>query len=367
MTAEARPTESGHRRSLDCLPENLVERYRAVRALTETLASPLSAEDCGLQSMPDASPVKWHLAHTSWFFETFILQSYRSGYRVFDAQFGYLFNSYYNAVGDRISRSARGLLSRPSLEDVNRYRHHVDEHVCDLLESVGPTKRRALGELIELGLNHEQQHQELILTDIKHALAGNPLRPVYRAREEPPDRLTATPVGWVAFPEDLRWIGHGGDGFAFDNEGPRHRVFVPAFRLASRPVTNGEYQSFIADGGYDRPQFWLSDGWTARVAQGWSEPLYWEQRDGRQWIMTLNGPQVLAARAGLPRQLLRGRCVRPLGRCPPADRGRVGDRGGRSRRARKPPRRQRKSPATDSRPGRCGHWISSSATSGNGP
>ena len=294
MTAQDRSIESLPKEQSDRMPEGLlVARYRAVRGLTDTLASPLSAEDCAVQSMPEASPVKWHLAHTSWFFETFVLQIYRPGYRLFDDGYGYLFNSYYDAVGQRISRSQRALISRPSLAEVNRYRRHVDEHVGELLGCLAGTEPRDLGEIVELGLNHEQQHQELILTDIKHALAGNPLRPAYRARAEAPSGLITPPVAWVEFPEELRWIGHGGGGFAYDNEGPRHRVFVAGFRLASRPVTNGEYRSFIADGGYDRPQFWLSDGWSARVAHGWSAPLYWEQRDGWQWNMTLGGPRVL--------------------------------------------------------------------------
>ena len=291
MPAEARTPESAREPRSGRVPESLLQRYRTVRGLTQALGSPLSAEDCSVQSMPDASPVKWHLAHTSWFFETFVLKNYQTGYRVFDEQYGYLFNSYYNAIGNRIPRSARGLLSRPSLEDVIRYRHHVDEHVGDLLESVG-TGPKQLAEIIELGLNHEQQHQELILTDIKHALAGNPLRPAYRALDETPLESAAPPVAWQDFPEGLRLIGHGVGGFAFDNEEPRHRVFVAAFRLASRLVTSGEYQSFIADGGYERPEFWLSDGWAAKVAQGWSAPLYWEDRGGRQSIMTLAGPRV---------------------------------------------------------------------------
>jgi ergothioneine biosynthesis protein EgtB len=243
--------------------------------------------------MPDASPVKWHLAHTAWFFETFVLQSFRPGYRVFDERLGYLFNSYYNAIGNRIARSARGLLSRPSLEEVTLYRRHVDEHVSDLLESLAGSGPKELSAIVELGLNHEQQHQELILTDVKHALGSNPLRPEYRKHKNAAVRQVAPSLEWISFPEKLHWIGHGGNGFAFDNEGPRHRVFVAAFRLTSRMVTNGEYQSFIADGGYDRPEFWLSDGWNARVAQGWSAPLYWEQREGRPWTMTLYGPRLL--------------------------------------------------------------------------
>lgn len=267
----------------------LLERYQEVRDLTETLASPLSAEDCAVQSMPEASPVKWHLAHTSWFFETFVLRSYRSGYHTFDDHYSYLFNSYYNSVGDRLPRLQRGLLTRPSLEEVKRYRRHVDEHVGELLERSAGEGAEELEAIVELGLHHEHQHQELILTDIKHAFAGNPLRPAYRQWDAARSRSGPAPVHWVEFPEGLRWIGHDGSAFAFDNEGPRHRVFIESFRLASRPVTNGEYQAFIEDGGYDRPQLWLSDGWNARISHGWSAPLYREESEGRRWLMTLAG------------------------------------------------------------------------------
>jgi ergothioneine biosynthesis protein EgtB len=268
----------------------LAERYARVRRTTEALCAPLSPEDHLLQSMPDASPAKWHLAHTAWFFETFVL-SRRAGYRVFHPKYGYLFNSYYNAVGERHERPRRGVLSRPPLEEVHAYRRHVDGAMEALLGD-GDALEPALRAVVELGLNHEQQHQELILTDVKHGLGLQPLRPAYRALPAPSAHAAPRPR-WLPFPEGLRWIGHGGDGFAFDNEGPRHRAFLEAFELASRPVTNAEYLAFIADGGYRRPELWLSDGWDACRAQGWQAPLYWEERDGGWATYTLGGERPL--------------------------------------------------------------------------
>jgi ergothioneine biosynthesis protein EgtB len=250
-------------------------RYAAVRAQTETLAAPLSAEDCALQSMPDASPVKWHLGHTSWFFETFVLggDPWRQEFRV-------LFNSYYHGVGERHPRLERGLLSRPSLEEVRAYRASVDERMQALFRSHAWRERAAL---IELGLNHEQQHQELILTDVKHLFSRNPLFPSYGKREF--SSGNSSPMGWRGFPAGVREIGHDGTGFAFDNEQPRHRVFAAAFELADRLVTNGEFRSFIEDGGYRRAELWLSEGFELSRAQGWNAPLYW--RDGAEF--TLHG------------------------------------------------------------------------------
>jgi ergothioneine biosynthesis protein EgtB len=266
----------------------LAERYAAVRRCTEELCRPLETEDYVIQSMPDASPVKWHLAHTGWFFETFVLTPHRADYPRFHPQYGFLFNSYYNAVGPRWQRPQRGLLSRPTVADVYRYRAHVDRHMGELLRSATPEVLARVNDTVVLGLHHEQQHQELILTDVKHALAGNPLRPVYHPElvadgGAPPD------ADWVAFPEGLAYVGHEGGGFAFDNESPRHRVFLNGFRLASRLVTAEEYLAFMADGGYDRPETWLSDGWAARQAGGWTAPLYWERHDGEWLAMTLAG------------------------------------------------------------------------------
>jgi ergothioneine biosynthesis protein EgtB len=264
----------------------LAARYRAVRAATDALRRPLSAEDCALQSMPDASPTKWHLAHTSWFFETFLLERAERGFRPFDACFRVLFNSYYNAVGPQHARPARGLLSRPSLDEVLRYRADVDERVLRWLGHEG--EGHELLPVVELGLQHEQQHQELILTDVKHAFGQSPLHPAYRALPEPA-AARAPARRFLRFEEGVRWIGHAGEGFAFDNEAPRHRVLLPAFELASRCATNGEYLEFVADGGYARPELWLSDGWAWRQAEAVLAPLYW-QRDGDAWTtLTLGG------------------------------------------------------------------------------
>jgi ergothioneine biosynthesis protein EgtB len=272
----------------------LAARYQEVRGFTETLCAPLAVEDYVIQSMPDASPAKWHLAHTSWFFETFFLIPELPGYRPFHPRFGYLFNSYYNAVGERHSRPHRGLLSRPTVEEVYRYRSHVDHAMRELLSAGNAGTPARLAPLIELGLHHEQQHQELILTDIKHALSCNPLRPVYQESSGQWSVVSGqdaagSALGWHDYPEGLYWIGHEGPGFAFDNETPRHRVFLQPFQLANRLVTNEEYLAFIEDGGYTRPELWLSDGWNAVNAHGWNAPLYWEQQDGQWWQFTLAG------------------------------------------------------------------------------
>jgi ergothioneine biosynthesis protein EgtB len=271
----------------------LAARYREVRRFTEALCAPLAVEDYVVQSMPDASPAKWHLAHTSWFFERFVLAAAGGAYRPFHPHFEFLFNSYYNAVGDRIPRPQRGLLTRPTVNEVYRYRAAVDERLAELLDRADEECLGRLGPTIVLGVHHEQQHQELILTDLKHAFGCNPLRPAYR--ERPPIAAgPAVPLGWVAFPAGLRWIGHDGAGFAFDNERPRHQVFLEAFRLASRLVTNGEYLAFLADGGYDRPEFWLADGWDTCRTCHWTAPLYWEKRGDRWWTLTLAGLRPLA-------------------------------------------------------------------------
>jgi ergothioneine biosynthesis protein EgtB len=241
--------------------------------------------------MEEASPVKWHLAHTSWFFETLVLEPAMPGYRPFHPQYRFLFNSYYNSVGPQYPRQRRGLLTRPSLKEVLAYRQHVDHHVAALLAK-GPDVDPQTLASIELGLHHEQQHQELVLTDVKHALSHNPLSPAYC---DPPTATAATPDphAWHAYPEGLRRIGHEGPGFAFDCERPRHRVFVEAFELGSRPVTNAEYLAFVEDDGYERPELWLSDGWMTRQAQAWGAPLYWERRDGNRFVFTLAGLQPL--------------------------------------------------------------------------
>ena len=263
----------------------LAERFETVRARTEALAAPLSPEDCALQSMPDASPVKWHLGHTTWFFETFVLAQFAADYRAFEPAFRVLFNSYYNAVGEKHPRPERGLLSRPDFATVIAYRMHVDEAMRALFAQELEDDAAAL---IELGVNHEEQHQELVLTDVKHLLSRNPLRPAYEARW-PLSSVKPAPLAWRRFDGGLTTIGHRGNGFAFDNEGPSHRVFIAPYELASRPVTHGEFAAFIADGGYRRPELWLSLGFDTVQTHRWHAPLYWEERDGRWWTFTLRG------------------------------------------------------------------------------
>jgi len=263
---------------------DLSARYAAVRHTTEALVEGLTAEDCQLQSMDDASPVKWHLAHTAWFFETFVLEPFAPGYEPVDPAYRMLFNSYYVGVGTRHPRPQRGLLSRPSLQQVFAYRHAVDEHVRELLSREALPAAR---ERVELGLHHEQQHQELILTDLKHHFSGNPLAPAYRSAAP---RSTAAPaLRFVAFEGGRASIGHAGDGFAYDNESPRHDVLLAPFELGTRLVTAAEYVAFIDDRGYERPELWLSDGWDALQRGDWRAPLYWEQRHGGWRAFTLHG------------------------------------------------------------------------------
>ena len=264
------------------------DRFAAIRQQTEALAAHLTPEDQAIQSMPDASPTKWHLAHTSWFFETFILRPFDPAYRVFDPAFAYLFNSYYEAAGPRHPRPERGLLSRPTVDAVGAYRDHVTVAMRRLIEGAGAAAWREAAPLVELGLHHEQQHQELILMDIKHVFSVNPLLPAYPGpRLVPP--ASPPPAEWVEFAGGLHEIGHDGGAFAFDNEGPRHKVWLDPFRLARHPVSCAAYGDFIADGGYRRPEFWLSDGWATVREEGWQAPLYW-RADGGSWrIFTLSG------------------------------------------------------------------------------
>jgi ergothioneine biosynthesis protein EgtB len=264
----------------------LAARLAEVRAATEDLAHGLSPEDCAIQSMPDASPVKWHLAHTTWFFETFVLERGLRGYRPFDPAFRVLFNSYYNAVGEKRPRPERGLLSRPGLDQVLAYRRHVDEALGRLL--AGAALAPEFAGLIELGIHHEQQHEELILTDLKHLLSRNPLRPAYQ-RPWPLTPVAQRKRGWIDFAAGVADIGHAGPGFCFDNETPRHRVWLDAFRIATHPVTHGDFIEFVEDGGYRRPELWLSAGWDAVQARGWQAPAYWEHRDGGWQTFTLHG------------------------------------------------------------------------------
>ena len=265
----------------------LAERYQTVRQFTARLVQMLSAEDCTVQSMPDVSPASWHLAHTTWFYETFVLAGV-SGYRLFHPRYEYLFNSYYNAVGEQFPRPRRGLLTRPGLAEINAYRQFVDEKMGQLLQRLGDEASESLAHVIELGLQHEQQHQELILTDIKHVLFCNPLFPVYdeTAGWRP---AAAGPLGGCDYEEGIYEVGHAADQFAYDNELPCHRVFVETFHLANRPVTSGEYMEFIEDGGYRRPELWLSLGWQTVCEQRWQAPLYWMSRDGGWSQFTLAG------------------------------------------------------------------------------
>ncbi len=259
--------------------EALAERYRAVRALTQALAAPLSDADATVQSMPDASPAKWHLAHVSWFFETFVLRDHVEGYRPFDDRFAYLFNSYYEAEGPRHARPMRGMLTRPSLNDVRAYRAHVD---AALLAAM-PHLPEAACTLVTLGLQHEQQHQELLLTDLQHLLSLNPIAPALFDAPRAMPAPVPGPLHWIEGREGLVEIGDDGKtGFAFDCEGPRHKVFLRPHALAHRPITNGEWISFIEDGGYRAPALWLSDGWAWVQAEGIEAPLYW-QRGEKGW------------------------------------------------------------------------------------
>jgi len=279
--------------------DSALASFAATRRRSLELAAPLTPEDQGVQSMPDASPTKWHLAHASWFFETFILVPHLKGYAPFDDAYGYLFNSYYEAVGPRHARPERGLLSRPTLDNIRAYRRHVEDAIKRLVADADAETWEKAAPLLALGVNHEQQHQELILTDILNAFAANPLRPAYKPFR-PHGVGKASALEWIGFPEGLVEIGApnpkgGGDGFAFDNEGPRHKAWLEAFRIASRPVTNGEYLEFIADGGYQRPELWLADGWTACRTRGWLAPLYWENVDGAWRMMTLAGMRAVDA------------------------------------------------------------------------
>jgi len=268
-------------------PSELATRIAEVRSFTEGLCATLDPEDMVVQSMPDASPVKWHLAHTTWFFETFLLAPRVPGFRPRDPRWTHLFNSYYVAAGSRHARAERGLLTRPTVKEVLAWRHAVNDQVHGFLASPPGHDPEALA-MAELGLHHEQQHQELLLTDLQHALSRNPLEVVYRpVPEEGPTEVP--PLRWVDHPGSRVRLGHEGDGFAFDNEGPAHDVLLRPFSLASRPVTAGEYVDFIRDRGYERPELWLWEGFHAAQAEGWRAPLYWNHEDGRWTRFTLHG------------------------------------------------------------------------------
>jgi ergothioneine biosynthesis protein EgtB len=270
------------------------ERFAETRRFSEHLCRPLAVEDFVVQSMSDASPTRWHLAHTTWFFETFVLARWERDYRP-NPDYQVLFNSYYNAVGEQFPRARRGLLTRPTVAEVFDYRHAIDERVARLFDGVQGDEEREMARVVELGINHEQQHQELMLTDIKHVFSCNPLAPVYHARGEEEQLAGAAACGFQRFDGGLVEIGHTGEAFAFDNERPRHREYLQPFELQARLVTNGEYLDFMADGGYARPELWLSLGWSTVREQGWAAPLYWSRRDGLWLEFTLGGLRELRA------------------------------------------------------------------------
>jgi ergothioneine biosynthesis protein EgtB len=273
----------------------LTAAYKSVRDHSVHLAAPLSDEDCAAQSMPDASPVKWHLAHTTWFFETFILEKFEANFAPFHQAFRVLFNSYYNGIGEKHARAQRGMLTRPSRAEVLAYRANVDQRMLAMLNGTHAADiADDIANLVELGLHHEQQHQELILTDVKHLLSLNPLSPAYTQDAE--TLAVATHPGWTEFPAGIVTIGAEGDTFCFDNELPRHRQFVEAYALANRLVTNAEYTAFIADGGYENPSFWLSEGWNFIRAHNLTRPFYWRENNT---AFTLAGLQPLQPDAPL--------------------------------------------------------------------
>lgn len=267
--------------------QHWLELFRSVRAETERRAARLSPEDQQVQSMTNASPTKWHRAHTTWFFEQFLLVPHAPNYRVFDERFAFLFNSYYIAAGPRHARPKRGLVTRPACEEVGAFRAHVDTAVETLLGTAAPAVFEEVVPILEIGLHHEQQHQELILTDILHAFGENPTDPIYDPAWQMPRAKSAS--GYAVLPAGVHFIGHKGDGFRFDNEEPAHRQLIEPAKIARSLVTNGEWIEFIADGGYTTPTLWLSDGWATAQAEGWQAPAYWENRDGEWFQFTLGG------------------------------------------------------------------------------
>lgn len=276
----------------DAAPERLRESwlaaFRRVRAETERRAAPLSPEDQVVQSMPDASPTKWHRAHTTWFFEQFLLVPHVAGYRVFDERFAYLYNSYYVTAGPRHDRPKRGLITRPSVAEVAAYRAHVDAAVAALLQDAAPAALRKLLPIVEIGLNHEEQHQELLLTDILHALAQNPTAPAYDPKWRMP-RAGAESGGFARLPQGIHTVGDDGAGFVFDNERPTHQELIQPVRIGRALVTNREWLEFMADGGYATPTLWLSEGWATVQNEAWRSPSYWREIDGAWQAMSLGG------------------------------------------------------------------------------
>jgi ergothioneine biosynthesis protein EgtB len=266
-----------------------LDAFRTVRAETERRAARLSPEDQVIQSMSDASPTKWHRAHTTWFFEQFLLEPHAKAYSRFDERFAFLFNSYYVSAGPRHARPKRGLITRPNAQEVAAYRAHVDMAVAILIEGCSESTLRSIAPIVEIGLNHEQQHQELLFTDILHAFAQNPIHPAYDETWQMPKAQAG--IGFAEIPTGIHEIGFAGEGFHFDNETPAHRSFIQPAKIARALVTNREWLEFMRDGGYATPTLWLSDGWAQREAEGWDAPGYWHDRDGTWLAMTLGGLQ----------------------------------------------------------------------------
>jgi ergothioneine biosynthesis protein EgtB len=272
------------------LVQDLTAEFNKVRNQTESLCQPLAVDDYNIQTMPDVSPAKWHIAHVSWFFETFLLRPYLKQYQPYHPRFAHIFNSYYETVGTFHPRPQRGLLNRPTVKEVFQYRAYVDTHMQELLRQTDHTERAAIEFRTRVGLNHEQQHQELMLTDIKHVFANNPLKPRYQQASVPTVDQPA-PLQWQSHDGGLVSIGHDGNGFCYDNELPVHKVYVRPFKIASRLVTNGEFLAFMEEGAYQQANLWLSDAWSTVQNQRWQAPMYWEKIDGQWWQMTLNGLQ----------------------------------------------------------------------------
>ncbi len=270
--------------------QSLIERFKEVRGFTEQLTRPLETEDYVIQTMPDVSPAKWHLAHTSWFFEEFVLSKFKQGYDAYNEIYKYLFNSYYVLAGERHCRPKRGLISRPTVKEVFDYREYVNRKMENLISEADGQTYQKMEPVIIIGINHEQQHQELILTDIKHVFSENPLDPVYYNSTPPQNgKSKASKLTWLEYPEGIHYIGNDAKSFGYDNEFPEHKVLINSFSLASRLVTNGEFMEFIEDGGYERPEIWLSDGWNEVNTNGWKAPLYWYRLGGKWYHFTLTG------------------------------------------------------------------------------
>lgn len=270
--------------------QEIIDSYKAVREFSHTLAEPLEIEDYVVQSMPDVSPTKWHLAHTSWFFETFVLSKVLPDYKSPNQQYAYLFNSYYVQAGERHFRPKRGLISRPTVEQTYNYRNHVDESMLNFMENANDKEWEDIESVVEIGIHHEQQHQELIVTDIKHVLSENPLHPIYRkANTNGKNPLATNELKWTSFNEGVYEIGNTGQGFGYDNEYPEHKAYLNEYKLGSRLITNSEYMEFIDDGGYKTPEIWLSEGWATVETNNWKAPLYWKEQNGSWMQFTLSG------------------------------------------------------------------------------